>query len=83
MHATLGKIPGGQALVGGNLASSNDWNSQLRRGIVPVFLFVMGVTFLVMLASFSRTTADVVTSAAIIMAAVFAVFGTLSLQQFK
>jgi RND superfamily putative drug exporter len=170
--ATLGKIPGGQALVGGNLASSNDWNSQLRRGIVPVFLFVMGVTFLVMLVSFSsvviaattiglnllsvgaaygamvavfqhgwgaallgttapgaieswiplfvfvvlfglsmdynvfvvsrikeshdrglptqqavahgiRTTAGVVTSAAVIMVAVFAVFGTLSLQQFK
>ena len=30
-----------------------------------------------------RTTAGVVTSAAIIMVAVFAVFGTLSLQQFK
>jgi RND superfamily putative drug exporter len=170
--ATLGKIPGGQALVGGNLASSNDWNSQLRRGIVPVFLFVMGVTFLVMLVSFSsvviaattiglnllsvgaaygamvavfqhgwgaallgttapgaieswiplfvfvvlfglsmdynvfvvsrikeshdrglptqqavahgiRTTAGVVTSAAVIMVAVFAVFGTLSMQDFK
>jgi RND superfamily putative drug exporter len=30
-----------------------------------------------------RTTAGVVTSAAVIMVAVFAVFGTLSLQQFK
>ena len=169
---TLGKIPGGQALVGGSLAASIDFSSQLRRGIVPVFLFVMGITFIVMLAAFGsitipattialnllsvgaaygamvavfqhgwgtaligttapgaieswvplfvfvvlfglsmdynvfvvsrikeahdrglttaqavthgiRTTAGVVTSAAVIMVAVFAVFGTLSLQQFK
>ena len=169
---TLGKIPGGQALAGGSLAASIDFNNQLRRGIVPVFLFVMGITFIVMLAAFGsitipattialnllsvgaaygamaavfqhgwgtaligttapgaieswvplfvfvvlfglsmdynvfvvsrikeahdrglttaqavahgiRTTAGVVTSAAVIMVAVFAVFGTLSLQQFK
>ena len=170
--ATVGKIPGGQALVGGNLAASIDFNNQLRHGIVPVFAFVLGITFIVMLTAFRsitiaattivlnllsvaaaygamvavfqhgwgaaligtratgaieswiplfvfvvlfglsmdynvfvvsrikeahdrgmatsqavahgiRTTAGVVTSAAIIMVAVFAVFGTLSLQQFK
>ena len=170
--ATLGKVTGGQALVGGNLAASIDFNNQLRHGIVPVFLFVMGITFIVMLVAFSsitiaattiglnllsvaaaygvmvavfqhgwgaaligttapgaieswiplfvfvvlfglsmdynvfvvsrikeahdrgmrtpqavahgiRATAGVVTSAAVIMVAVFAVFGTLSLQQFK
>jgi RND superfamily putative drug exporter len=170
--ATVGKIPGGEALVGGNLASSIDFNNQLKHGIVPVFAFVMGVTFLLMLAAFGsiviatttiglnllsvgaaygvlvavfqhgwgtallgttapgaleswiplfifvvlfglsmdynvfvvsrikeghdhgmatrqavahgiRSTAGVVTSAAVIMVAVFAVFGTLSLQQFK
>jgi RND superfamily putative drug exporter len=170
--ATVGKIPGGQALVGGNLAASIDWNNQLRAGIVPVFGFVMVITFGLMLAAFGsiviaattiglnllsigaaygamvmvfqhgwgaallgtkapgaieswiplfmfvvlfglsmdynvfvvsrikeahdrgmatsravargiRSTAGVVTSAAIIMVAVFAVFGTLSLQQFK
>jgi putative drug exporter of the RND superfamily len=169
---TLGKITGGEALVGGDLAASVDFNNQLRHGIVPVFLFVMGITFLLMLFAFGsivipattiglnllsvgaaygamvavfqhgwgasllgttapgaieswiplfvfvvlfglsmdynvfvvsrikeahdrgmttsqavahgiRTTAGVVTSAAIIMVAVFAVFGTLSLQQFK
>ena len=170
--ATVGKIPGGEALVGGSLATSLDWNSQLRHSIVPVFLFVMAITFILMLIAFSsiviaatticlnllsvaaaygaltavfvhgwgaaligtqapgaieswiplfvfvvlfglsmdynvfvvsrikeahdrgmptkqavahgiRATAGVVTSAAVIMVAVFAVFGTLSLQQFK
>ena len=169
---TLGKVPGGQALVAENLAASIDFNNQLRHGIVPVFLFVMGITFIVMLVAFGsitiatttiglnllsvgaaygvmvavfqhgwgaaligttapgaieswiplfvfvvlfglsmdynvfvvsrikeahdhgmrtpqavahgiRATAGVVTSAAVIMVAVFAVFGTLSLQQFK
>jgi uncharacterized membrane protein YdfJ with MMPL/SSD domain len=170
--ATVGKIPGGTALVGGDLASRIDWNNQMANSIVPVILFVMGITFVLMLVSFGslviaatsmllnllsvgaaygalsavfvhgwgaalvgtqapgaieswiplfvfvvlfglsmdynvfvvsrireghdrglptreavaygiRSTAGVVTSAAIIMVAVFSVFGTLSVQQFK
>jgi uncharacterized membrane protein YdfJ with MMPL/SSD domain len=170
--STVAKIPGAQALVAGNLAFSIDWNNQLRRGILPVFAFVMGITFLLMLTAFGsiviaattivlnllsvgaaygvlvavfqhgwgagligttppgaieswiplfvfvvlfglsmdynvfvvsrikeghdrglatreavahgiRATAGVVTSAAVIMVAVFAVFGSLSMQQFK
>jgi RND superfamily putative drug exporter len=170
--ATVGKFPGGQALVDGNLAFSIDFNNQLRFGIVPVFLFVLAVTFILMLTAFNsiviaattiglnllsvgaaygamvavfqhgwgagllgttapgaleswiplfvfvvlfglsmdynvfvvsrikeahdrgmatreavshgiRTTAGVVTSAAVIMVALFAVFGSLSMQQFK
>ena len=170
--STLGHIPGGRAYVGGALASSIDFNNQLRRGIVPVILAVMAITFLLMLVAFRsivipattivlnlisvaaaygvmvavfqhgwgaalvnttapgaieswiplfvfvvlfglsmdynvfvvsrikefrdaglstreavaagiRGTASVVTSAAVIMVAVFAVFATLSLQQFK
>jgi putative drug exporter of the RND superfamily len=170
--ATVGKIPGGTALVGGDLAQRTDWNSQMASSIVPVILFVMGITFVLMLISFGslviaatsmalnlfsvgaaygaltavfvhgwgaglvgteapgaieswiplfvfvvlfglsmdynvfvvsrikeahdrgrptrqavaygiKSTAGVVTSAAIIMVAVFAVFGTLSVQQFK
>ena len=172
MQATLGRITGGEALVGGTLAASIDFNNELRHGIVPVFLFVMGITFVLMMVAFSSivipattialnllsvgaaygamvavfqhgwgarligttapgaieswiplfvfvvlfglsmdynvfvvsriteahgrglparqavaqgiiSTAGVVTSAAVIMVAVFAVFGTLSLQQFK
>jgi uncharacterized membrane protein YdfJ with MMPL/SSD domain len=41
-----------EAHVAGDLAFSNDWNDQLRRSIVPVFVFVLGVTFLLMLVSF-------------------------------
>ncbi|MGH3376509.1 MAG: MMPL family transporter [Actinoallomurus sp.] len=41
-----------EAHVAGNLAFSNDWNSRLRHSIVPVFVFVLGVTFLLMLISF-------------------------------
>ena len=56
MPATVGKITGGEALVGGYLAGNNDFNSQLQHGIVPVFLFVMGITFIVMLVAFSSVT---------------------------
>jgi uncharacterized membrane protein YdfJ with MMPL/SSD domain len=167
---TLGKVS--QAYVGNGLASSMDFNAQLKSSIVPVFLFVLGITFILMLISFRslvvaltaivlnllsvgaaygvmvavfqhgwgaslvgtrpvgaieswlplfvfvilfglsmdyhvfvvsrireardkgmatadavghgiRSTAGVVTSAAVIMVAVFAVFGTLSMQDFK
>jgi uncharacterized membrane protein YdfJ with MMPL/SSD domain len=50
--AAVGKIPGGQALVGGTLAASIDFSNQLRHGIVPVFLFVLGITFILMLTAF-------------------------------
>lgn len=56
MPATVGKIPGGEALVGGNLAGNNDFNNQLQHGIVPVFLFVLGITFILMLVAFSSIT---------------------------
>jgi RND superfamily putative drug exporter len=50
--ATVGQIPGGKALVGGNLAASQDWNSHLSVRIVPVFVFVLGITFVLMLVAF-------------------------------
>src|SRR6266516_725730 len=49
---TLGTVTGGEALVGGNLAMSIDFNNQLKHGIVPVFLFVMAITFILMLVAF-------------------------------
>ncbi|HWG22968.1 MMPL family transporter [Actinospica sp.] len=49
---TLGAIPHTTAVVGGSLAFSTDFNGQLDNRIVPVFLFVLGVTFLVMLLAF-------------------------------
>ena len=49
---TLGAIPHTTAVVGGSLAFSTDFNNQLGNRILPVFLFVLGVTFLVMLFAF-------------------------------
>ena len=49
---TLGKIPDGRALLGGTPAASIDFNDQLKRGIGPVFLFVMAITCVLMLVAF-------------------------------
>jgi RND superfamily putative drug exporter len=168
----LGRVPGTQALVDGQLAASLDYNTALRSAAVRAFAFVMAAAFVLMLLSLGsvviaatcvlldllsvgaaygvmtavfqhgwgaslvgthavgaieswiplflfvilfglsmdyhvfvvsrireahdrgmptaqavshgiRSTAGVVTSAAVIMVAVFAVFGTLSMQDFK
>ncbi|GAA2149632.1 MMPL family transporter [Actinomadura napierensis] len=47
---TVGRVT--DAPVSGQLAWSTDYNAQLRHAIAPVFLFVMGVTFLLMLVFF-------------------------------
>lgn len=49
---TLGAVPNTTAVVGGGLAYSTDLNNQLGRTILPVFLFVLGITFLVMFLAF-------------------------------
>lgn len=38
---TLGKVPGTQALVDGDLASSVDYNNQLRQAVIAVAAFVL------------------------------------------
>jgi hypothetical protein len=48
---TLGRVPGTQALVGGDLASSVDYNNQLRHAIIAVGAFVMIAAFALMLLS--------------------------------
>ena len=52
--ATFGPVA--TAYVTGQLASSVDFNDQLRHDIVPVFVFVMAVTFVLMLVSFRSVT---------------------------
>jgi RND superfamily putative drug exporter len=49
---TLGAVPHTTAVVGGSLAFSSDFNGRLDHRILPVFLFVLGVTFLLMLLAF-------------------------------
>ncbi len=52
LPSTLGAIPHTTAVLGGSLAFSTDFNGQLDHRILPVFLFVLGVTFLLMLIAF-------------------------------
>jgi RND superfamily putative drug exporter len=49
---TIGAVPGTTAVIGGSLAFSGDFNGQLDHRIFVVFLFVLSVTFLLMLFAF-------------------------------
>jgi len=49
---TLGRVPGTLALVGGQLASSVDYNAQMRRAAITAFAFVLAAAFLMMLVAF-------------------------------
>ncbi|HEX4704484.1 MAG TPA: MMPL family transporter [Pseudonocardiaceae bacterium] len=72
--ATIGHVA--TAYVTGQLAFSVDFNTALRDGIVPVFLFVMGVTFLLMLVSF-RSLTVAVTSILLNLLSVGAAYGVM------
>jgi RND superfamily putative drug exporter len=75
--ATVGQIPGGTAMVGGDLASRTDWNNQMASSIVPVILFVMGITFVLMLISFGSVVIAA-TSMALNLLSVGAAYGALT-----
>jgi RND superfamily putative drug exporter len=74
--AILGQIPGAEVLVHGDLAFSVDFNDQLRSSIVPVFVFVMGITFLLMLISF-RSVVIAATAIALNLLSVAASYGVM------
>ncbi|MCZ4121712.1 MMPL family transporter [Streptomyces sp. H39-S7] len=73
---TLGPVAE-HAYVTGELAGSVDFNAQLKKGIVPVFVFIMGVTFLLMLFSF-RSVTVAVTSILLNLLSVGAAFGVMT-----
>ena len=75
--ATVGKIPGGTALLGGDLAARIDWNNQMASSIVPVILFVMGITFVLMIVSFGSLVIAA-TSMVLNLLSVGAAYGALS-----
>ena len=68
--------PVAEAHVSGSLAFSEDWNDQLRGSIVPVFVFVLGVTFLLMLISF-RSLPIAATAIALNLLSVGAAYGVM------
>ncbi|MEV5570347.1 MMPL family transporter [Spirillospora sp. NPDC052269] len=72
---TVGKA--GQAEISGHLAFSDDFNGRLRTSILPVFLFVMGVTFLLMLVFF-RSPVIAVTAIVLNLLSVGAAYGVMA-----
>ncbi|RFU42861.1 MMPL family transporter [Actinomadura logoneensis] len=67
----------GQAEVTGHLAFSEDFNGRLRTSILPVFLFVMGVTFLLMLVFF-RSPVIAATAIVLNLLSVGAAYGVMA-----
>lgn len=53
---TFGRVAGVEAYVGGDLAGSQDFNTQLQHAILPVILFVLVLAFLLMLVAFRSVT---------------------------
>ncbi|MFH8800525.1 MMPL family transporter [Streptomyces sp. NPDC017936] len=74
---TFGKVDGTTALVRGDLAFSVDYNDQLKKSILPVFAFVLGVTFLLMLFSF-RSPVIALTSIVLNLLSVGAAYGVMT-----
>ncbi|MEU5613619.1 MMPL family transporter [Streptomyces sparsogenes] len=66
-----------KAYVGGELASSIDFNDQLKSDIAPVFLFIAAVTFLLMLVCF-RSLPIAVASILLNLLSVGAAYGTMT-----
>ncbi|HEU5026281.1 MAG TPA: MMPL family transporter [Spirillospora sp.] len=71
---TVGRVA--DAPVSGQLAWSTDYNAQLKHAIVPVFLFVMSVTFLLMLVFF-RSVVIALTAIALNLLSVGAAYGVM------
>ncbi|MDQ0796743.1 MMPL family transporter [Streptomyces sp. B1I3] len=68
---------GAEAYVTGELASSVDFNDQLKRGILPVFAFITAVTFLLMLFCF-RSYVIAVTAVLLNLLSVAAAYGVMT-----
>ncbi|WP_046775974.1 MMPL family transporter [Streptomyces yangpuensis] len=75
--ATLEKDGSNQAPVGGDLAFSTDYNDQLKSSILPVFAFVMGISFLLMLLCF-RSPVIAITSIVLNLLSVAAAYGVMT-----
>jgi uncharacterized membrane protein YdfJ with MMPL/SSD domain len=74
--ATLGRVPGVQAPITGEVAGSHDFNDQLVGSVAPVFVFVVVFAFLLMLLSF-RSLTVAITSILLNLLSVAAAYGIL------
>ena len=75
---TFGAVPGAQAAVTGQTAGSEDFNTQMTGSLLPVFAFVMGFAFLLMLLSF-RSVTVALTALGLNLLSVAASYGALTL----
>ncbi|QMU69674.1 MMPL family transporter [Streptacidiphilus sp. P02-A3a] len=75
---TLNTVPGTQTAVTGDTAESADFNSQMSGSLLPVFAFVMGFAFLLMLLSF-RSVVIAATALGLNLLSVAASYGALTL----
>ncbi|WP_370150383.1 MMPL family transporter [Streptacidiphilus sp. EB129] len=75
---TFGAVPGAHAEVTGQTAGSEDFNQQMSASMLPVFAFVLGFAFLLMLLSF-RSIAIALTALALNLLSVAASYGALTL----
>jgi uncharacterized membrane protein YdfJ with MMPL/SSD domain len=74
--ATLGKVPGAKARVGGQTASSVDFNDRLGERMPWVFAFVLGMAFLLLLVSF-RSIVIPITAIGLNLLSVAAAYGVV------
>jgi uncharacterized membrane protein YdfJ with MMPL/SSD domain len=74
--ATIGKVHGAKAQVGGNAASSVDFNALLSQRMPWVFAFVLGMAFLLLLVSF-RSIVIPITAIGLNLLSVGAAYGVI------
>jgi uncharacterized membrane protein YdfJ with MMPL/SSD domain len=75
---TLGKLDGVEAPVTGNTAGSKDFNDKLADARLPIFAFVLGFAFLLMLVSF-RSINIAITAIVLNLLSVGAAYGVMTL----
>lgn len=75
--ATLGKVSGVEAPIGGQVAGSKDFNDQIVKSVLPVSAFVVVFAFVLMLLSF-RSLTIAVTSIVLNLLSVGAAYGVLT-----
>jgi uncharacterized membrane protein YdfJ with MMPL/SSD domain len=76
LPASIGRVPGATSAVTGETAGTHDFNSQMKHAYPLVFAFVLGLSFLLLLATF-RSLVIPLTSIVLNLLSVGAAYGVL------
>src|SRR5262249_21645481 len=76
--ATVGRVPGADYAVGGQIAMQRDFNTEMQHSLLPVVGFVLALTFLVMLLTF-RSVGVALTAIVLNLLSVGTAYGVLVL----